>query len=136
MGNNPVPALHRWSDVVWQNWTDIAGSEARNLRYIIQENIITPEVRKLIEYIEVEDQPDSLNLPWPGNVYNMSSEDGLALLGCPHGLGAMWLVVDHSNVLGRKIPTVRVFTVESSERPGLRLFRWLYYLVYELRDTI
>lgn len=136
MAAKPVPALHRWSDVVWQNWTDIAGAQARNLRYIIRENILTPEVRRLIEYIEIQHEPDKLDLPWPGNVYDMKSEDGLALLGSPHGMGVTWLVVDHSNVLGRKIPAVRVFTVGSRERPGLRPFQWLYYLVFELRNTI
>ncbi|KAL9026134.1 MAG: hypothetical protein Q9196_005152 [Gyalolechia fulgens] len=133
--NQPLPALHRWSDVVWQNWTGVAGAQARHLRYVIRENIITPDVRRLIEYVEIAARPDDLDLPWPGTVYDMRSDDGRALLGSAHGLGVAWLVIDHSNVLGRKIPAVRVFTAASMENPAFRQFNWLYYLVWELRDT-
>ncbi|KAL8722326.1 MAG: hypothetical protein Q9225_001174 [Loekoesia sp. 1 TL-2023] len=135
MPGQPVPTLNRWSDVVWMNWTAIAGNQARQLRFVIRENIITPETRKLIEYIEVA-KPDDLNLPWTGNVYNMHSEYTRALLGSVHGMGVAYLIIDHSNVLGRKIPAIRVFSAPSAENPAFRQYKWLYYLIFELRNTI
>ncbi|KAI4124914.1 MAG: hypothetical protein LQ341_007021, partial [Variospora aurantia] len=68
--DHPLPKLHRWSDVVWQNWTAIAGDDARHLRYILHENVWTQSVRRLMEYMEGE-KPDKLNLPYPGKVYDM-----------------------------------------------------------------
>lgn len=105
----------------------------------------------------------------------MRTNDGKALLGTPHGIGVTYLIRDHSNVLGRKIPFAHIFTVSneppplsesegggsegggedsdeeeesessesssesdssgssgSSDRP---VYRWNYYLVWELRDT-
>ena len=133
--DQPFPALNRWSDVVWQNWTGLAGTQARQLRYVMHENIDTLDTRKVIEYIEVAG-PDSLNLPYPGTVYDMRSDDGKALLGTAHGMGVAWLVIDHSNVPGRKIPAVRVFTAPSQDDPNNRKFNWWYYLIFELRNSI
>ncbi|KAI4090693.1 MAG: hypothetical protein LQ344_004596 [Seirophora lacunosa] len=132
--DHPLPNLHRWSDVVWQNWTAITGDDVnarRGLRFILRQHVWTESVRRLLEYIEVV-EPDKLNLPYPGKVYDMRSDDGKALLGCPHGVGVAWLIADHSNVLGRKIPVVRVFTTPA------RLMRDLfdYHVLYELRDTV
>ncbi|KAL8953926.1 MAG: hypothetical protein Q9222_000213 [Ikaeria aurantiellina] len=126
--DEPVPRLSRWSDVVWQNWTAIAGGNANKLRYIIREQIITEETREIMEYIKVAKE-DGLNLPWPGSVYDMRSDDGKALLGTVYGLGVAWLIIDHSDVLGRKIPAIRIFTVP---RGGVML----YYMLVELRNTL
>ncbi|KAL9013384.1 MAG: hypothetical protein Q9173_001912 [Seirophora scorigena] len=129
--DNPLPNLHRWSDVVWQNWTAIAGDDSRRLRFILRENVWTESVRRLLEYIEVV-EPDKLDLPYPGKVYDMRSDDGKALLGCPHGVGVAWLIADHSSVLGRKIPVVRVFTTPA---PRMRDYN-NYHVLYELRNTV
>ncbi|KAL8767900.1 MAG: hypothetical protein Q9209_005686 [Squamulea sp. 1 TL-2023] len=107
---SPLPALHRWSDVVWQNWTAITGNNARQLRFVIHQDVFTSPTRKVMEYIEVAEK-DKLDLPWPGQTYDMRSDDGKALLGTVHGLGVAWLIIDHSDVLGRKIPAIRIFTV-------------------------
>ncbi|KAL8830748.1 MAG: hypothetical protein Q9170_005597 [Blastenia crenularia] len=131
--NQPLPALNRWSDVAWQNWTAIAKSQTNKLRYILRYSVTTNVVRELIEYIEVA-APDSLNLPWPGTVYDLLSDDGKALLGSVHGVGIGWLIVDHSDVLGRKIPAVRIWTTRSIDeyKPN----RWWYHMMWELRDTV
>ncbi|KAL8992731.1 MAG: hypothetical protein Q9169_006883 [Polycauliona sp. 2 TL-2023] len=109
-----IPPLSRWSDIIYLLWRHEAGLlNLRNLRYIFRSNIITPLTRDLIEYIEVSDEND-LHLPWPGHTYDMNSEDGLALLATAHGQGVAYLIADHNDVLGRKIPMARVFT----ELPG------------------
>ncbi|KAL8725976.1 MAG: hypothetical protein Q9166_007010 [cf. Caloplaca sp. 2 TL-2023] len=146
-----LPPLWRWSDVIWLLWTHEAGSlyNARNLKYIFRSNIVTPATRELIEYIEVV-PADKLNLPFPGNAYDMNSEEGLALLATSHGQGIAYLIADHSHVLGRKVPLARIFTTNPSDLEGSDAVSsasdssgsdnyWdqtYYYILWELRDTI
>lgn len=88
-----------------------------------------------MEYILLEG-PDNLDLPWPGLLFDMRSADRRALLGSVHGMGVAYLVKDHSDVLGRKVPAVRIFTVAEGEDPRFRMHKWGYYMVWELRDTV
>ncbi|KAL8748839.1 MAG: hypothetical protein Q9184_007057 [Pyrenodesmia sp. 2 TL-2023] len=147
-----IPPLWRWSDIVWLLWTQEAGANARNLKYIVRNNVNTPATRELMEYIEVKD-PDTLNLPWPGKSYDMSTEEGLALLATSHGQDVAYLVIDHSDVLGRKIPLARMFTVMPGEVSNSGTSgstpasgsasdgsddekESYYYILWELRNTI
>ncbi|KAI4283338.1 MAG: hypothetical protein L6R38_002223 [Xanthoria sp. 2 TBL-2021] len=137
-----VPTLNRWSDVVWQNWTAIAAAAStppNKLRHIIHRDVFTSSTRLIMEYIEVAEK-DKLDLPWPGHEYDMRSEDGKALLGTVHGLGIAWLVIDHSDVLGRKVPVVRIWTVTwrppPSRRGGRPPAKLYYFLGFELRDPV
>ncbi|KAL8997832.1 MAG: hypothetical protein Q9169_003005 [Polycauliona sp. 2 TL-2023] len=132
---SPLPSLHRWSDVIWQNWTSICTATSTPpsaLRYIIHRDIFTTSTRRIMEYIEVVGK-DGLDLPWPGNVYGMDSEDGKALLGSVHGLGVAWLVVDHSGVLGRREGLkVRIWTAVSRPAPTRKTPRPVGKVVYLL----
>ena len=47
----------------------------------------------------------------------MLTEEGKALLGTPHGIGVAYLVRDHSDVIGRKVPFAHVFTDENAHPP-------------------
>ena len=145
-----LPPLHRWSDVVWLSWVAEAGNEAKNLRYIFHNNIITQSTRDLLEYIRGA-KPDNLNLPWPGVVYDpVTTNEGKAILATNHGQRVAYLLADHSDVLGRKVPVANVFTVSSEEMDdgndgmdggsdsdvdsddGSFLY---YYILWELRDA-
>ncbi|KAL8933167.1 MAG: hypothetical protein Q9216_006493 [Gyalolechia sp. 2 TL-2023] len=168
-----IPRLNRWSDIVWFLWAREAGEQAKNLRYVFRDKINNDETRGIIDKIhQLDEHPDTLDLPWPGHTYDMRTDDGKALLGSPHGIGLAYLIRDHSDVLGRKIPFAHVFTVsnappslsgsegeesessseeseeeesessESSESSsdsgssgGPPVYRWNYYVVWELRDT-
>lgn len=165
-----IPALNRWSDVVWFLWSKEAGDQAGNLRYIFRDNARNEVTRAIIEKIHgLEDHPDTLDLPWPGRTYDMRTEDGKALLATPQGIGVAYLIKDHSDVLGRKIPLARVFTVDNrppavsgssdsgdesesssssdsdssdssssssgASSGGPPVYKWDYYVVWELRDT-
>ncbi|KAL8786034.1 MAG: hypothetical protein Q9213_003016 [Squamulea squamosa] len=135
---SPLPILHRWSDVVWQNWTAIAGNDASQLRFIMHQDVFTSSTRKLMEYVEVVEK-DNLDLPWPGQTYDMRSDDGKALLGPVHGLDVAWLIIDHSDVLGRKLPAIRIFTVVTRPPPSRRNPRpqskRIHYMLLVLRNT-
>ncbi|KAL8781439.1 MAG: hypothetical protein Q9213_005990 [Squamulea squamosa] len=111
----PFPQLHRWSDVTWLCWLAEAGHEAGNLKYIIRSNIVTQSTRDVLEYIHGARQ-DDMQLPWPGVTYDpQTTREGKAILATSHGRGIAYLIADHSDVLGRKTPVARVFTVSSEE---------------------
>ncbi|KAL8648497.1 MAG: hypothetical protein Q9210_004954 [Variospora velana] len=82
-----IPPLWRWSDIVWLLWTGEVGEDhAKDLRYIFRTNIITPSTREIMEHIAGVQQ-DELNLPRPGRTFDMSTDEGKALLAIPHGVG-------------------------------------------------
>ncbi|KAL8722328.1 MAG: hypothetical protein Q9225_001176 [Loekoesia sp. 1 TL-2023] len=113
-----IPPLNRWSDIVWFLWSREAGNQAKDLRYVFRDKVNNEETRGIIDKIHRrEDRPDTLDLPWPGDTYDMRTDDGKALLGSPHGIGLAYLIRDHSNVLGRKIPFAHVFTVSNAPPP-------------------
>ncbi|KAL8728780.1 MAG: hypothetical protein Q9166_005158 [cf. Caloplaca sp. 2 TL-2023] len=93
-----------------------AGEQAGNLRYVFRDKVVNDMTRGIMEYITGV-ETDTLDLPWPGRTYDMRTNDGKALLGTPYGVGIAYLLKDHSDVLGRKIPLARVFTVSNAPSP-------------------
>ncbi|KAL8996224.1 MAG: hypothetical protein Q9169_004202, partial [Polycauliona sp. 2 TL-2023] len=105
----PIPPLNRWSDIIWLSWL-ASGGNGRNLILILRSNIITQSTRDVLEFIHGADQ-DNLQLPWPGRAYStLTTREGKALLATSHGRGVAWLLADHGDVLGRRVPVARVFT--------------------------
>ena len=48
--------------------------------------------------------------PWPGTGdIPMDTDEGLALLGTPHGSGAAWLLADHRALIRKKVGSVVIF---------------------------
>ncbi|KAL8725570.1 MAG: hypothetical protein Q9166_007272 [cf. Caloplaca sp. 2 TL-2023] len=108
-----VPRLNRWSDVVWYIWTYFCtrkGKPVGSLRYIVRDNIITDTTKAIMELIAGAG-PAALDLPWPGRVFDMNSEEVLALLATSHGAGIAYMIKDHSDVLRRREPKVHIFTI-------------------------
>lgn len=119
---------------------------AKDLKYIFRTNIITPSTKEIMEHIGGA-QRNELNLPWPGRTFDMSTDEGKALLATPHGVGLAYMIIDHSNVIGRKIPFARIFTMdltESDEESDSEMGQGTdsksdltgvhYYILWELRD--
>lgn len=127
------PVLNRWSDIAWLLWSQKAGNRAGGLRNIVQEVITTPLTRALIEYIEVA-EPDNLDLPYPGTIYDMRTNDTKALLASPHGIGVAFMLKDHRNILGPRWPAVRIFTARNASPFSKEKFN--YFMVWYLRQTI
>ncbi len=55
-------------------------------------------------------QSGGVNIPFPGLEFEMDSEEGLALLGTPDGMGTGWLMQDRVKELGRRDPKVTIWT--------------------------
>ncbi|KAL8767669.1 MAG: hypothetical protein Q9194_005922 [Teloschistes cf. exilis] len=132
---SPIPPLWRWSDIVFLLWRDEAKDQAGKLKYIIRNDIVTPVMRAVMEYI-AGSQPDSLDRPWPDtpNPYSPASREGRMLLGTPHGIGVAHMIADYNDVLGKKQPWVHVYTAKNTDPTSMHLRKWKYYMVWELRD--
>ena len=110
-----VPALNRWSDVLWFLWMRAAGAGARELRYIFRASIQTPETRELMDYI-IGAEPNYFDVPWPGLTFNMTTREGKALLATPHGTSIAYMIADHSDILGSTSLVARMFSFFDEEK--------------------
>ncbi|KAL8649893.1 MAG: hypothetical protein Q9226_005387 [Calogaya cf. arnoldii] len=109
-----IPPLNRLSDVSWYIY-NLIGNAAK-IRYIGHDWINNDDTINIVEdiftaYTDVAD-PD---LPWPGLVFDVASEEGRALLATPNSLAIAWMMVDHAGVLGRRRPRVHVFNDETGQ---------------------
>ncbi|KAL8751620.1 MAG: hypothetical protein Q9184_006011 [Pyrenodesmia sp. 2 TL-2023] len=127
------PELYRWSDVAWLAWSQIAGDQKGKLRYIVRDDITTPSTRKWMEYIK-RAKPNTNFLPWPGQLYDLTSEEGKALLATPHGVGLAYMVADHREELSYKtFPAVCIWTAPSDQT--FSRFSVKYFMMWQLRDA-
>ena len=138
--NNPVPVLSRWSDWAWAVWESVCtGSQksATDLRYIIHDHITTLDTRMIMHKITgapISEYVD-LHLEWPGLLFTMDQDQGLALLGTPHGQGIAYLIRDHSDQIQTRKPTVRMWVVHHPafrDDPG----NGYYYLLWDLKPDL
>ncbi|KAL8902655.1 MAG: hypothetical protein Q9207_004493 [Kuettlingeria erythrocarpa] len=80
--------------------------------------------------------PDTDFLPWPGQLYDLTMEEGKAMLATAHGVGVAYLVADHSDTLGgKKYPAVCIFTAPARQEDTMRPERNDYYTIWELQDA-
>lgn len=105
-----IPPLNRLSDMSWYYYREAGITHLAQIRYIGHDSISNKETNTVIEYLFLRgfgtDQPD---LNWPGLVYNVTSDEGKALLATPNSLAVAWMMVDHAAVFGRRLPRVHLF---------------------------
>ncbi|KAL9611048.1 MAG: hypothetical protein Q9167_004295 [Letrouitia subvulpina] len=105
-----IPHMNKWSDVTWAVWSHYAGGSASTLRYIFRVNVVTEDTKAIINLANDLEPGPELDLPWPGRTFDMSSDEGKALLGTPHGVGIAYLIISGLSVLGRRVPLVTTFS--------------------------
>jgi hypothetical protein len=103
-----LPRLRGWSDIAWLQWVEIAGENAKNLRYVLRSPVAKTEAQWLINRAF---QLSSKELKtWPGVDFDMATDEGKALLSSPNGAGVAYLLSTHKRHLGRRtISKVTVF---------------------------
>ncbi|KAL8637292.1 MAG: hypothetical protein Q9228_005418 [Teloschistes exilis] len=104
-----VPPLNRLSDSIWTIWTTKSGSNGRGLRYRGRDNVINPDTVRIMKGI-FSALHQAEHVPWPGVTAGIDSMIGQALLGTPNGVATAWLIIDHHSILGRREPTVTIWT--------------------------
>jgi len=111
-----LPKLQSWSDIAWLQWAKIAGENAKNLRYVFRSPVANTEAQWLINRAF---QLSSKELStWPGVEFEMTTDEGKALLSSPNGAGVAYLLFTHKRQLGRKtISKVTVFADDGKKQP-------------------
>lgn len=103
-----VPPLNRFSDVMWTVWSTISKSP-NGLRFIGHDNISNDNTFGIMkEIFEKGEAKGPVN--WPGLKFGIDTEEGMALLGTPNGIGTARLLIDRAGKLGRRIPEIYIFS--------------------------
>ncbi|KAL9584050.1 MAG: hypothetical protein Q9212_002349 [Teloschistes hypoglaucus] len=132
-----VPPLNRLSDSIWTIWSELTGANARALRYLGQDNVANPNTLGIMKEI-FSTLHQTEHVPWPGVTAGIDSMIGNALLGTPNGLATAWLIIDHHGILGRREPTVTIWSSPNdfdgymtAEEKGDE-FGYLYLMLWDL----
>ncbi|KAL8936196.1 MAG: hypothetical protein Q9211_004303 [Gyalolechia sp. 1 TL-2023] len=103
-----VPPLNRLSDVMWTVWNTVSTSP-NDVRYIGHNDIINEDTHGIMDEIFSRGKAKK-PVEWPGLTFGLDSREGQALLATPNGVGTAWFLIDHAGKLGRRIPTVTIFS--------------------------
>lgn len=94
-GADVIP-LKQWSDLTFLTWAQHAGANIKNLRYILQWDIVNDQTRDVL-FDMVEKRGLKFMNDWPGIKIPMSDPGEMAVLGTPNGNGAAWLLANHKD---------------------------------------
>ncbi|KAK5123897.1 hypothetical protein LTR85_002093 [Meristemomyces frigidus] len=137
-GGDIVP-LAAWSDIVfleWQNICTLAGQHVSNLQYIFRSYIVNEATQEVIwqalKNVGITDGPPK----WPGKEFDMSTNEGKAILGTANGNGVAWIVMSHRAQLGTKtVKSVVVFDDQISDTDRAHYTVWSKpALMFKLED--
>lgn len=97
------PKLQQWSDVTFLEWQNQAASNVGGLKNILRSNIINLDTRNMMDTaLQMMTPPQAIGF-WGSQVtFEMTSDQGKALLGTPNGGGVAWILINHKAQLGIK----------------------------------
>ncbi|KAL8819603.1 MAG: hypothetical protein Q9223_001998 [Gallowayella weberi] len=107
INDNLVPPLHRWSDATWTLWKEKGGTG--NLRYIAHDYVSSDDTESVMTSIVKGANKEPKDLPFPGLVFTMDTQEGRALLGTPNGIGVAHLLIDRASTLGKRDLRIHIF---------------------------
>ncbi|EFR02320.1 hypothetical protein MGYG_05317 [Nannizzia gypsea CBS 118893] len=98
----PEDTQLRWSDVTFEGWKEHAGDDAKNLRWIVRNNIINQgtiaTIREALRRTGRNTDKRAEFAPDPND--NTMNEAFTALAGTPNVKGVFHMLADHHNELG------------------------------------
>ncbi|KAL8748929.1 MAG: hypothetical protein Q9184_007019 [Pyrenodesmia sp. 2 TL-2023] len=103
-----LPRMHQLSDLVWLSWEGVA-EDPGSLRYYAVQGVKNQVSADLIKSI-LQARRGTADVPWERRVtFDLNSEEGMALFGCPNGIAVNWLLIHHAVELGRREPRVTIY---------------------------
>jgi hypothetical protein len=102
------PKLNHWSDVAFLQWQSLSiDGVMSDLKFVARVSITNEYTTAVLSTVLVslckQHNAGEKALPrWPGVIFTMNSEEGMALLGTPNGSGVAWLLAQHKKELGHK----------------------------------
>ncbi|KAI4259015.1 MAG: hypothetical protein L6R42_004791 [Xanthoria sp. 1 TBL-2021] len=116
---NKIPLLHRFSDALWFEWS-VHTDQPASFRYYAVESIINHPTAELMDDIMIA-RRGSDEVSWAERLtFDLTSDEGKALFGCPNGVAVSWLLMHRFSTLGRREPRVTIFNPGG----GLRSMIW------------
>ncbi|KAK2592781.1 hypothetical protein QQS21_009524 [Conoideocrella luteorostrata] len=100
-----LPSLKNWSDIVYFQWANacrLTGVKKSSLKYIFRAHIVNQNTYDVVaDAVELRGRK---KIPsWKNRItIPMSTPEGKAILGTPHGAGAAYLLIQHKMQLGNK----------------------------------
>ena len=109
-----IPPLARWSDFIWTAYTITSTQfepsvDFKKLQYFVHDDITNEDTKTTMAFIMQESGIKPNDCRFPGLVFDITTQEGLALLGTPNGMGAGWLLVDRARDLGKRSPKFRIW---------------------------
>ena len=88
----------------------------QNLRYVFRMQISNADTESIVKRV----MGDVATSVWPGKTFRMTTDEGKALLGTPHGSGIAWLLAQHKKQLGLKtVDEVTVYRLTTGQPTSL-----------------
>lgn len=123
-----VSALRTLADMLWAAWAR-DNSDIKNIRYFWAQGVSNNDTGAILA-TALKNGGKNLG-EWPGTTFNMTSEEGSALLGSPSAVAFASLLVSHKKELGdKKITKAIVFrkaeddkAPEEDKNPEIGMFR-------------
>ncbi|KAH3998737.1 hypothetical protein HBI38_094300 [Parastagonospora nodorum] len=117
-----IPSLHHWSDVAYMQWLeacDQTASEPDSIRYVFRLRVMNPTTTAVVQRV-MANRGHGTFTSYPGETFDIDSEEGKAILGTPNGVGVAWLLIQRKRELGHEtIKDVTVFWAEyEGKSPG------------------
>lgn len=102
-----VPALQSLSDLLWGGWyrgsqPDTSNNKnVKNLKYLISLSVTNAESLSIIQRVLQSKNKATPSL-WPGDKFDMTTDEGKALLGSPNGKRFGYLLTQRKDDVGIK----------------------------------
>ncbi|KAL8846866.1 MAG: hypothetical protein Q9221_008065 [Calogaya cf. arnoldii] len=114
-----IPLLHQFSDALWFEWKSHT-NQPGTFRYYAVESIINHPTAELMDDI-MEARRGSDDVSWEERLtFDLTSDEGKALFGCPNGVAVSWLLIHRFATLGKRTPRVTIFNPSG----GMRSMLW------------
>jgi hypothetical protein len=133
----PRLMLQQWSDVAYLAWERAckeANTDISNIRYFFRNQVVNRRTLEVIEQVLKRHGRSRDGIGgWPGVHFDMSTDDGKAILSTPNGAGQAWFLAQHKRQLGIKtISKVQIWVDSRSLSVGYNL---LFY-VEDVRNEV
>ncbi|KAF9885830.1 hypothetical protein FE257_012302 [Aspergillus nanangensis] len=125
-GKRYTPPLSKLSDVYYLFWKELSTNKnVKNLKYFFRHHVINTQSKRIALEVAGGAIPE-----WPGVSYDMSTDQGKAILGTPNGSGVAFFLINHKPELGVRVPTkVTLFKTIGRDANG-QPEDWVHFLFY------